>query len=202
MAFGDAERRGDLFVAIAVESIRFAKIDDGSVYKNIGIAKWHLAGNFMEGEDAMSKQNRLVAKGELSLLVKESIPFAPVQTVSAQEVYPLVLADVGATLPKRDSVDIRVVEEARTGKNTFGKGVVLDPEDVGGWPELSSKEAPMDSDHDGMPDAWEKAHGLMPNDASDGSKDRDGDGYTNVEEYLNALAAKQKDSWFQFANAR
>ena len=73
MAFGDAERRGDLFVAIAVESIRFAKIDDGSVYKNIGIAKWHLAGNFMEGEDAMSKQNRLVAKGELSLLVKESL---------------------------------------------------------------------------------------------------------------------------------
>jgi|GEM_PF-837058 len=171
-------------------SIRFAKIDDASAYKNIGIGKWHIAGNFMEGEEAMSTENRLGVKGEVSLLAEEPVSFAPVKTVSAQEAYPLVLADVGATLPKRDSVDARVLEEVRTGKNTFGKGVVLDPEDVGGWPELSSTEAPLDSDADGMPDAWEKAHGLSPTDASDGTKDRDGDGYTNVEEYLNGLAAK------------
>jgi hypothetical protein len=43
-----------------------------------------------------------------------------------------------------------------------------------------------------MPDAWETAHGLDPKDASDGSKDRDGDGYTNVEEYLNDLVAHSK----------
>lgn len=135
----------------------------------------------------MSTENRLGVKGEMSLLVDAPVSFAPVTTVSAEEAYPLVLAGVGATLPKRDSLDLRVLEEVRTGKNTFGRGVVLDPEDVGGWPELSSTEAPLDTDHDGMPDAWEKAHGLVPTDTSDGSKDRDGDGYTNVEEYLNGL---------------
>jgi hypothetical protein len=39
-----------------------------------------------------------------------------------------------------------------------------------------------------MPDAWEKEHGLNPNDPSDHSQDRDGDGYTNLEEYLNSVA--------------
>lgn len=45
----------------------------------------------------------------------------------------------------------------------------------------------MDTDHDGMPDDWERQKGLDPGDPSDGSKDRDGDGYTNMEEYLHSL---------------
>ena len=45
--------------------------------------------------------------------------------------------------------------------------------------------APTDTDKDGMPDTWETKNGLNPNDASDGAKDRDSDGYSNVEEYLN-----------------
>ena len=60
------------------------------------------------------------------------------------------------------------------------------PADVGGWPEYRSAEPPADGDHDGMPDAWETAHGLNPADPADGPADADGDGYTNVEEYLNA----------------
>jgi hypothetical protein len=59
---------------------------------------------------------------------------------------------------------------------------------VGGWPELKSKPAPVDTDGDGMPDDWERTQGLDPTKAADGSKDRDGDGYTNVEEYINSLA--------------
>jgi pectate lyase len=74
---------------------------------------------------------------------------------------------------------------AKTGKTTSGKGVVLDPSDVGGWPELESAPAPADSDHDGMPDAWETQYGFDPSDAGDTSQDKDGDGYTNIEEYLN-----------------
>jgi len=54
---------------------------------------------------------------------------------------------------------------------------------------LMSSEPPIDSDHDGMPDEWEIARGLNPNDSSDSATDRDSDGYTNVKEYLNYLVA-------------
>jgi hypothetical protein len=65
---------------------------------------------------------------------------------------------------------------------------MIDSQDeVGGWPELKTKPAPSDRDRDGMPDQWEKDHGLNPDDASDGNRDRDNDGYTNLEEYLNGL---------------
>jgi hypothetical protein len=95
----------------------------------------------------------------------------------------------------RDSVDTRIVNEARTGTAHFGstyggggKGIIDTPADVGGWPELKSAPAPADVDGDGMPDAWERAHGLNPSDSSDGAADADRDGYTNLEDYLNSLA--------------
>ena len=72
----------------------------------------------------------------------------------------------------------------RTGKPTFKAGIILAPADVGGWPEYRGT-ADSDTDGDGMPDWWEKKHGLDPNDPSDAAQDRDGDGYTNLEEYLN-----------------
>ena len=68
-------------------------------------------------------------------------------------------------------------------------GSIIDSQwEVGGWPEYRGGAPPPDSDRDGMPDAWEKAHGLNPRDASDAARDRDGDGYTNIEEYINSLA--------------
>ena len=57
---------------------------------------------------------------------------------------------------------------------------------MGGWPELKSTPAPVDTDHDGMPDAWEKTHGLDPNDAADRNR-LAADGYTMLETYLNSL---------------
>ncbi|MGZ0174979.1 MAG: pectate lyase, partial [Planctomycetales bacterium] len=59
--------------------------------------------------------------------------------------------------------------------------------DVGGWPTLKSKPAPVDTDSDGMPDVWEKARGLDPANAKDRNGNLDGDGYTNLETYLNSL---------------
>jgi hypothetical protein len=49
---------------------------------------------------------------------------------------------------------------------------------------------PVDSDHDGIPDEWEKAHGLNPNDPADANGDVNGDGYTNLEKYLNSLVGE------------
>ena len=107
----------------------------------------------------------------------------PITTVSADEAFDQVLDRAGATLPERDAIDRRVVAEVR---NRSGS-IIDSPEDVGGHPRLDRGDPPLDSDHDGMPDAWEAEHGLDPNDASDGSGDLDGDGYTNVEEYLHGL---------------
>jgi pectate lyase len=94
-----------------------------------------------------------------------------------------VLADAGATPPRRDAIDQRIVAEvpSRTGR------IIDSPADVGGYPPLAAGTSPVDCDHDGMPDAWEEARGLDPHDPSDSGADRDGDGYTNIEEYLNSL---------------
>jgi hypothetical protein len=59
--------------------------------------------------------------------------------------------------------------------------------EVGGWPESRSDVPEPDQDGDGMPDAWEMARDLNPDDPEDGKLDPDGDGYTNLEEYLNGL---------------
>jgi hypothetical protein len=69
-----------------------------------------------------------------------------------------------------------------------GTGRIIDDEaSVGGWPMLRSRSASKDSDGDGMPDRWEKKRKLDPNDPSDAAGDADGDGYTNLDDYLNAL---------------
>ena len=68
-------------------------------------------------------------------------------------------------------------------------GIIDSQNDVGGWPLLKSKKAPRDTDHDGMPDKWEKRHGLNPKDAADGAK-LSANGYTNLEIYLNHLAGE------------
>jgi len=109
------------------------------------------------------------------------IPVPPVQTDDAITAYEWVLAEAGATLPNRDAVDIRIVNDV---KNRTGR-IINDEEEVGGWPELKSAEPPQDSDRDGMPDDWEKRYGFDPDEPADRNGDADGDGYTNLEEYLN-----------------
>ncbi|MEM7306612.1 MAG: hypothetical protein AAF682_08075 [Planctomycetota bacterium] len=110
-------------------------------------------------------------------------PFqAPAVTMHSPFILPLVLgAGAGATLPARDAVDARVVQEVLGGAG----GEVNDPSETGGWPDLKSLIAPLDTDKDGMPDDWEDIHGFEKNKPGDGPQDRDQDGYTNLEEYLN-----------------
>lgn len=164
-----------------------------------GTGEWHLSGNVMEGAAHLTKNNHLGA--DLSRLPEDKRANAlsstafPVPAVlppqTARETYRAVLAGAGAVLPKRDAVDIRIVKEtgqrAASGKGTYGKpGIIDSPEAVGGWPEYRSVPAPADSDHDGMPDAWEKKKGLDPNNPADRNKIGKG-GYTLLEEYLNSL---------------
>jgi len=111
------------------------------------------------------------------------VPVESVDTDDAETAYWLVLADAGASFPVRDAVDERIINDVLD-----GMGCIIDDEDeVGGWPTLNSTDAPIDSDNDGMPDEWEFALCLDPSDSSDRNDDRNGDGYTNIEEYINWL---------------
>ena len=112
--------------------------------------------------------------------------FPPINTQSVHQAYNIVLTNVGANFPKRDSVDNRVINFIRSGKapNSF----VNNPNDVGGYSRLRGTKAPMDSDHDGMPDSWENSYGLNSHDPTDrNGRELSRIGYTNLEIYLNSL---------------
>lgn len=161
--------------------------------------QWYVAENYMHGDPKVTADNWAGGVqpqgGDLHIeKLKLAAPWKamPIRQQTAEEAYHLVLQRVGASLPKRDSIDARIVEDVRSGTAKFGetyggggKGIIDSQQAVGGWPRLESQPAPPDSDGDGMPDAWESGHGLDPRDAADGTKDQDNDGYTNVEEYLN-----------------
>ena len=121
-----------------------------------------------------------------------------VNTQSAEDAYRSVIASVGANYPKWDYIDSRYISEVTNGKYTYTgskqklKGIIDSQNDAGGYPNSSNFKggtAPADTDGDGMPDAWEKAHGLDMNNAKDGAGvSLSGDDYTNLEMYLNELA--------------
>jgi hypothetical protein len=135
-------------------------------------------------------QAYIVREDSRWMIVGSRFPAPPVTTLSAVSAFDSVLAKAGATLPARDAHDTRVTNDVRN-----GTGHVIDsPLEIGGWVMMALGTAPADSDHDGMPDAWETTHGFSITDATDGSKDKDGDGYTNVEEYLNGIDPKLADA--------
>lgn len=141
-------------------------------------------GNTLEGRDINHQQDLFLMRADgvdlASIFVEH--PFGtPSVTKRGGDLMEYLLDNVGATLPRRDAIDRRIVELIR-----HGEGRLIDSQaDVGGWPRLEGGVAPLDSDGDGMPDEWEIAHGLDPHDPADAHGDPDGDGYTNLEEYLN-----------------
>jgi hypothetical protein len=148
---------------------------------------FYIKDNIFEGNKPLTEDNSqffdpVTIDGKRQVqTVAQQFDAPPVNTIPATRVLETVLATVGASLPRRDSVDARIVTEVRE-----RKGSIIDSQQqVGGWPELRSTAAPKDSDGDGMPDDWERRYGLNPHDASDANGDKDGDGYTNLEEYLN-----------------
>ena len=137
-------------------------------------------------------------KSCVKIKMDEPAPTGQVTTHSAAEAYEKVLAYVGASL-YRDEIDARYMEEAKTGTATYKGSITKSPgiidkvSDVKGYTETNfgtgSRPAGFDTDKDGIPDEWEKANGLNPNDASDAltySLDKKGY-YTNIEVYANSL---------------
>jgi hypothetical protein len=144
------------------------------------------------GEPSQEERRAQIERTRQQLLeqVKSDRPFphAFLTIQKPQVAFKYVLANAGATLPRRDAVDERIVAMVRTGEVGYqeGQGIITDIAQVGGYPAYQG-EPYRDADADGMPDAWETRHGLDPQDASDASGDLNGDGYTHIEDFLYGL---------------
>ncbi|HSV13725.1 MAG TPA: hypothetical protein VLI90_05660, partial [Tepidisphaeraceae bacterium] len=214
------------------------------------VSRWgkvYAAGNVVEGNEKVTKNNwdggvqfqfapdrdasGAIANGairdddklkEIIAKVREDKPFPmpPMTIQSAEDAFQSVLANAGATLPRRDAVDQRVIEEVRTGvtwgmgkeipiepmkdlaKNNIGvagNGIITDVNQVGGYPEYKGEPVKY-TQNDGIPDWWKQKYHLDVNDPDLAGKDCNGDGYTNIEKYLNGLEPTQKVDWHDLKN--
>jgi hypothetical protein len=166
-----------------------------------GYGQWYLSGNYMEGiSGGMNDNNWLGVKTDVvgdtsNIKSNNEFEVSPIITHTAYEALDSVLACAGATRPKRDTVDVRIIGETKGeieikggGVLGAGSGLIDSQTAVGGWPVYntpSEGDIPVDSDHDGMPDDWENSHDLNASDPEDG-KIMAADGYSNLEHYLNS----------------
>lgn len=189
--------------------------------------KVYVKGNIMEGNKKVTKNNWNAGvqvynqpdAGEFAkqMRVNKPYPYMPkVRITSAKKAYIEVLENVGATFPKRDSVDERIIKTVITGKaiyandapeytpdyirkrlpaDSYKQGIIYDIRQVGGMPVYEGGQPLVDSDGDGMPDEWEIKNGLDPLDPSDAVLDCNGDGFTNIEKYINGIDTKKKVDW-------
>ena len=197
---GPATKPGTITYRIVNPSYRDVVSDYGD---------WYVADNVMVGNAAVTANNwnggvqPQGGSGDFQYLKLDNPwPAMSFKQQTATDAYYSVLDNVGATLPKRDMVDARIVSDTRNGNATFEGptyetvqsvpdktklcGIIDLPENVGGWPVLNSTTAPTDTDHDGMPDDWETTKSLNPNNATDRNT-IGSDGYTNLEKYLNSI---------------
>jgi pectate lyase len=144
-------------------------------------------------------QDYTVIPGSYRRSGRLSSPQVAVSVSSASSAYSRVLAGAGAGrrldcrgdwVDARDAVDRRMVDDVRKGTGPRTDEQWDEPSDFGGYPSVDPGTPCADGDGDGMPDAFEERYGLRPGDASDASADPDGDGYTNLEEYLNGTVPR------------
>ena len=194
---GPATEPGKVSYRIANPSFRNETDDFG---------KWYIADNFIEGNKKVTTDNWNGGVQTKISLDKIKLDNAwksmPIHQQTAEEAYKLVLENVGALLPKRDVVDLRIIKEVEGGFATYeGKsykkthtiadttvvcGIIDTQDDVGGWPELKSTPALKDTDHDGMPDDWEDKNQLDKTNPDDRNIIAS-DGYSMLEKYLNGI---------------
>lgn len=172
-----------------------------------GMQRYYFDGNVMPGyfdekNQEKGRKSTITNNEQVNYLTFVDKPFfeSYVETQSAKGAYKNVLSDVGANQPFADKHDNRIIDETLKGTFTYkgsksGLGGMIDNEaDQGGWPNFATETRPTDwdTDHDGLPNWWEKAKGLNENskagDFSDANADADKDGFTQLDNYLDWLA--------------
>jgi hypothetical protein len=144
------------------------------------LAHAYFAGNSMNGAVPVDPWSLVTGVQAPGYRLSAPVDVAPVKPEPAASAYSRVLARAGASRV-RDAVDVAMIEGVRT-----RTGRQIDSQrEMGGWPALRSLPAPADTDRDGMPDAWERAHRLDPK-RDDSAKVMTG-GYTALEVYLASL---------------
>jgi pectate lyase len=167
---------------------------------DIPFGKFYVDGNHVDGSPEITRNNWMgvtMEKGSAADVSQAKLdkPFdaIQIQTHNALQAYELVLKNAGATLPKRDTLDSRIIDNVttRTGRiidvqGGYPHGTPYELT-LKAWPELKSIAALTDSDQDGIPDEWERSHKLNSEDASDAAIRSLDKKYTNIEVYLNQL---------------
>jgi hypothetical protein len=126
-----------------------------------------------------------------ALRADHAFPAVTVTTQSAEDARQAIFSQCGAVLPKRDAIDQRLI-----GLLQSGTGRLIDSQnDVGGWLPLTVADPPTDRDGDGMSDRWEVEYGLAPAQSTASAHDTDGDGYPDLEEYLNGTDPRVPEAW-------
>jgi len=175
------------------------------VDKNV-TTRVYQAGNFIDGDKQINPGgipngsntgwgmfNVQTGGDKNGTLEQMASPFSTpaVTTQSALDAYWQVINHVGNSWWDRDVIDARVINNVLTNTGpVIGAAAPIASElDAVLNAPLVSRPAGWDSDGDGMPDHWELKHGLNPNNANDWKQDFAGDGYTNLEHYLNEIGA-------------
>lgn len=147
---------------------------------------WHVSGNVIEGHPDVTEDNTLgvdIPTGGITLLPEPVELSEPIEQQSPADAYEAVLAGAGATVPRRDAIDARLVADVRAGTGRM----INSQSEVGGLVPLAATQVPADKDHDGIPDTWEREHGLKPSDPADAAAIDPETGYSHLELYLNSL---------------
>lgn len=150
-----------------------------------GVSNWYVDGNYVYGDPEVTKDNWLGIKDHPTAnRLYEPVETPKVNTRTAEEAFDYVLENAGATLPRRDSIDARVVDSIRNGTGRQINSI----DEVGGWADFRNAEAPQDSNRDGIPDYWAEMHGVDPMDNT-WAYELTEEGYTNLEVYLNSIVS-------------
>ena len=103
------------------------------------IGSWYVADNYVDGSPEVTADNWLGMHGNDFTKLAAPWEAMPIRQQSAKDAYLTVLDHAGCSLPKRDSIDARIIEEVRNGTATHGRnGIITTPDDVGGWPNAAS----------------------------------------------------------------
>ena len=211
---GPGSPTGTKGMRIAAVGIRTSEYTKHDTSPNEWDAMWHVWGKYYVTGNVNSKYdvvttdnwtygmyNQVDASGndgtytevtKDTMRINQPIPYGFVTTHKALKAFEKVLAYGGASY-KRDSHDTYIAEDVEKGTAKYtssgnSPGFINSQDEAGGWPVLNSETALVDSDGDGMPDAWETEHGLDPNANDANFYNLDSKRYyTNLEVYCNSL---------------